>query len=143
MLVLPCVGRVPAAFGHRPDVSETRRTFLLHLIPRGFRMLLATSSIPWSVRESSPPYGTSPERSPAEVARELVDAWQALARAESAVALAEGDTLRLLADQRLYLRLGFSGFHDFCVEAAEMTASTAKRRVAVSRLAAEVPALRD
>src|SRR5690606_38114031 len=65
------------------------------------------------------------------------------ARAESAVALTEGDTLRLLADQRLYLRLGFSGFHDFCVEAAEMTASTAKRRVAVSRLAAEVPALRD
>src|SRR5690606_30860220 len=85
----------------------------------------------------------SPERSPAEVARELVDAWRALARAESAVALAEGDTLRLLADQRLYLRMVVSSWQDLCVEDAEMTACTSKQRVAVSRLAAEVRALRD
>ena len=102
-----------------------------------------THSLAWWVRETSPPYGAPPETSPAELARELVEAWRALARAESAVALAEGDTLRLVADQRLHLRLGFSTFHDFCVEAAEMTVSTGKRRVAVSRLATEVPELRD
>ena len=84
-------------------------------------MLLAyadvgTRSLAWPggwVRETSPPYGAPPACSPLEVAQELLAAWHALARAESAVTLAEGDTLRLVSDQRLHLRLGFSTFHDF------------------------------
>jgi hypothetical protein len=110
---------------------------------RGVVLSAAMMHTPAWIRETSPPYGAPPAPSPAEVARELVDAWHALSRAESAVALGEGDTLRLVADQRLHLRLGFSSFHDFSVDAAEMPASTAKRRVALSRLASECPPLRD
>jgi hypothetical protein len=56
--------------------------------------------------------------------------------------LAEGDTLRLTSEDRFYRRLGFSTFHDLCVEGIEMAASTGKRRVALSRLADSVPAVR-
>ncbi|MCA9727729.1 MAG: HNH endonuclease [Candidatus Eisenbacteria bacterium] len=93
------------------------------------------------IRETSPPYGPS-SRSTRAVVDDLVARWQTLARAESAVALAEGDALRPVLEQRIYRRLGYASFHDYCVEAVEMTPSTAKRRVALSRLADGVPAVR-
>ena len=107
-----------------------------------FMLLTAPDAGAALLREKSPPYGSA-ARKPAEVVRRLVEGWHALARAESAVALTEGDTLRLVLDERVYVKLGYSSFHDFCVEAIETTSSTGKRRVELSRLTAAVPDLRE
>ena len=71
-------------------------------------------------------------------------AWVAardLYRAHARLARLEGDHLELLLRKRWYGRCGFASFRDFVREELQRAPRTAKRRVALSRLARESPEL--
>jgi hypothetical protein len=64
-------------------------------------------------------------------------AIRALYRAHGQLTRREGDHLELLLRKRWYARFGFSSFRDFSRESLQLSPSTARRRIALSRVANE------
>ena len=71
------------------------------------------------------------------VAGRALIAIRSLYRAHGQLARREGDHLELLLRKRWYGRFGYSSFRDFARESLQLSPSTARRRIALSRAANE------